>query len=294
MCLFRAYVVARDTRAIRPENRHPETGQENRMPLFCAMVQRFAEECRQGSWLGISQQQMVEDIATDACLAGWWNEHHFLAGIPTEVVSDNRAEDQVPQTQRMISHFERRKRLSQTDEQREERAAYAHRMLKYLSRMAVPIQGAVVLWEHLTCGCPVYYQRNGREVCACCFPDPAWSENALKLIHSIVEQNGAEDTGSEATEDTLRSAPETIEILAKEEQQSYEEAASGWIEREEAYACAAHLLDELARNGYAVEVYLHLAGEQYQVIVKGADGELICETAEQVGYLIEQAQKGLL
>jgi hypothetical protein len=53
-----------------------------------------------------------------------------------------------------------------------ERAALAHKVLQRLVGMALPIQDASVLWEHVTCGCPLYHRPHGREVCALCFPDP--------------------------------------------------------------------------------------------------------------------------
>jgi hypothetical protein len=179
LCLIQAYVVARDTRAIRPEHCCPETGQANRMPLFCAMFQRFVNACAQGNWWDApTWQQVEEEMAADDRLALWWSEHQSLVGeapllSPDEPtgwhdLSDARhpgTEQEIAhQTTDMLPRRARFSRLSQTDEQREERAALARSVLRRLSRMAVPVQGPIILWEHVTCGCPLYHQRRGKEV----------------------------------------------------------------------------------------------------------------------------------
>jgi hypothetical protein len=82
VCLLRAYIVARDTRTIRSEHCHPETGQANRMPLFCTMVQRFVEEGRQRRWWDSSWQRMEEEIASDERMARWWSTHRHLVDPP--------------------------------------------------------------------------------------------------------------------------------------------------------------------------------------------------------------------
>lgn len=77
-CLLRAYLVARQTRTIRPEHQCPETGQVNRMPLFCAMVRQFAQERRQEHWWHASWPQVHEAMRADADLTRWWHAHQDL------------------------------------------------------------------------------------------------------------------------------------------------------------------------------------------------------------------------
>ena len=199
-CLVRAYLVARNTRTIRAEHIHPQTGQVNRMPLFCAMVQRFVEQRQQGTGWEDSWRHLEEEIAADVCLAPWWSEHKSQISIPSETLSDGLGAEQQQgeeseATERSdqenaafsVRRSPRRRRLSQTDAQREERAALAHRVLWRLVHRGLPIQEACVLWEHQKCGCPLYHRLKGREVCALCFPDPDWPEEAMALLRSIVE-----------------------------------------------------------------------------------------------------------
>jgi hypothetical protein len=127
MCLLRAYVVARNTRTIRPEHCHPETGQVNRMPLFCAMVQRFVDVSRQEQWWESSWQQIEEELVGDDCLARWWSEHQHLVCSPFDRVFNMRegAQNQTdallldktsethPFTESVPSHRTHRQRLSQ-------------------------------------------------------------------------------------------------------------------------------------------------------------------------------------
>ena len=48
MCLVRAYIIARDTREVRPQHRH-EDG-DNRMPVFSRMFATFAEVWTAGNF----------------------------------------------------------------------------------------------------------------------------------------------------------------------------------------------------------------------------------------------------
>jgi hypothetical protein len=155
--------------------------------------------------------------------------------------------------------------------------------------MAIPIQGASVLWEHLTCGNPLYHRYNGREVCALCFPDPQWPEEAMTLLRSIV-RGEKEDGEAPAESQILREA----EAVASGEAEPFEAILAGWAERDDAYDEALRLLDAFTCNGYEVEVFLERISEWYQVVVRGADGELVCACPEQVEYLIGQAQNGTL
>jgi hypothetical protein len=290
-CLVRAYIVARDTHTIRPAHCSP-TGQVNRMPLFFAMVQQFLGE--QGRAWDDPWQHLEEEIIADPCLARWWNEHQGQIHFPSRSTSDVseaasasseafKADEYADQEGTPRSH--RLVRLSQTNEEREERVALAHRVLRRLVTMAVPIQDAYVLWEHITCGCPLYHRSQRREVCALCFPDPDWPEEALVLLQSIVE--GGKNT----------TAPFSEGLFAENaygEGDLCEETRTGWADRDDAYDEARRVLDALTRNGYMVEVCLELIGEGYQIVVRGADGELICMCPEQVEYLIGQAQDGML
>ncbi|HEU5376969.1 MAG TPA: hypothetical protein VFV38_16185 [Ktedonobacteraceae bacterium] len=293
MCLVRAYIVARDTHTIRAEHCHAETGRVNRMPLFCAMVPRLVEASRRGPWWESDWQCIEAEIASDCCLAQWWQRHQ----LPLTVVEETHLD--VPETRVLLEADQepttppaspRRKRLSQTDQAREERAAYARTVLRHLRRMAVPIQDASVLWEHVTCGNPLYHRPKGREVCALCFPDPEWPEEVLALLHSIVEHSDVAPSEGEG-----QNAKRTSHAPSAEEEMTSSEAFDpGWVDRDEAYAYAIRLLDTITDAGYVVEVFLELMGERYQVVVRGADGELVCENPEQIAYLMEQAQNGTL
>jgi hypothetical protein len=199
----------------------------------------------------------------------------------------------MPTTPGMRPSSARRTRLSQTDDAREERATHARTVLRQLRRMALPIQEASVLWEHVTCGNPLYHRSKGREVCALCFPDPDWPEEALALLRSIVEEKREEEDGSEATAGVSHMREER-ETCTGEETQTPGDEMVGWTEREEAYSEAVRLLDAMTSNGYLVEVFLELIGDGYLVVVRGGDSELICERSEQVEDLIWHAQNGTL
>jgi hypothetical protein len=99
------------------------------------------------------------------------------------------------------------------------------------------------------------------------------------------EDERAEDAYGHATD---RMATET------DDDQPFWSGAVGWSEREDAYTYAISLLEAMTQNGYMVEVRLRPTGSCYQVVLRGADGELICEGPEQVEYLIEQAQSRTL
>lgn len=214
LCLVRAYTIARDTQTLRPAHYDQETGQANRMPLFCTLFERFAQTRVQGGKWAYSWQQMEEAIATDAHLAPWWQEHHSLTTLLVdppvaqnedplsqgETACPEEAEMPAPQATETFSCDSSHPRLSQTDEQREVRATRARQFVRTLSRMALPIQDAIILWEHVTCGCPLYHRPQGREVCAFCFPDPAWPEEVRFLLHATVKGTIATDeqTGERA------------------------------------------------------------------------------------------------
>ncbi|HEU5381848.1 MAG TPA: hypothetical protein VFV38_41030 [Ktedonobacteraceae bacterium] len=197
-CLIRAYTVARDTRTIRPEHCCPKTGQANRMPLFCAMFQRLVEMQTQSNGGDYSWQHLEQAIAADEHLTRWWKKQQGLVGEwvrwPTHCeqetslpVAQVSRQEIAPGTASVQIPRKRRSRLSQTEEEREARAARARRVRARLFKWGIPIQDATVLWEHLACGCPLYHTRQGKEVCALCYPDLTWSEEVRILIRSIVE-----------------------------------------------------------------------------------------------------------
>lgn len=115
----------------------------------------------------------------------------------------------------------------------------------------------------------------------------------MALLHSIVDRT-QEGGGCEAVAGYLSQSPQEERAIAGEEAQPFKNTVAGWAKREDAYAYAVRLLDEMTCNGYVVEVFLELTGECYQVVLRGADGELVCGTVEQVEYLIEQARHRLL
>jgi len=207
-CLIRAYVVARDTGTIRSVHCDPKTGQANRMPLFCAMVQRLSQNPQGGDrW-----QRMEADIATDAFLTRWWHAHRILIGtIPAETGDGSGEPDHqpdlkepdaqlgdAPSTGRVRARRTRRPdRSSKTKQEQVARTSLAHQVLIRLLRMAIPIQEPVILWEHLLCGCPLYHTCEGREGRALCSPDPTWPEEALAMIRSIVDTSAKLHDASE-------------------------------------------------------------------------------------------------
>jgi hypothetical protein len=88
LCLVRAYIVARDTKAEKIRYHHPETKAPNRMPLFCSMFKTFARALASGSPWEYTWQKMLVDIEADDRLNLWFGEHQAaLAGeacTPTE------------------------------------------------------------------------------------------------------------------------------------------------------------------------------------------------------------------
>ncbi len=307
LCLVRAYTVARDTRNVRPEHWDPGTGRANRMPLFCAMFERFVQACAKASRWEYTWQQMEDDIEADDRLVLWWSEHRALgsetpdhppheqeggqnrcAALPPGVGPERelRAVD----TQ---ARHQRRTQRSQTEEEREERAALAHKVLAHLLSRAVPIQEPIILWEHLACGCPLYHTRAGKEVCARCFPDPLWSEEVLALIRSIVEAQASVGPAKETTAGAHEHMPGGLPNASEDDQHSSPETA-GWTEREEAHAHGVRLLQALMMNNYRADVRVRFTSERHQVVLVGEGCELVCVLPEHIEYVIAQAQNGTL
>lgn len=211
LCLVRSYVTARETSELRPEHYDQRTGQANRMPLFCALFERFIQARVLGQKWNYTWQQMEEDIATDEHLALWRSEQQVqfnkLAGDDNKQPNNEHgsydaafSEDGSASKQEAVKTSVRRPgrtRLSRTEQEREERAAHAQKIRWRLLNAGIPIQEPAVLWEHVLCGCPLYHKRNGKEVCALCSPDPDWPEEVMALLHSIVEAKAGAEVESE-------------------------------------------------------------------------------------------------
>ena len=276
-CLVRAYTIARDTSTIRPQHCDYATGRTNRMPLFCALFERFARTYRQGVHREYSWQNMKEDLAVDDRLARWWSEHWRAFGERTGLGSDAEkgvcspepiCEEAEHSISPACSRQKRHSLRSQTIEERTQRAVYARRIVARLSEMAVAIDEPIIWWEHMVCGCPLFYHTpEGKTVCALCFPDPAWPEEVRQLIHSIVGTRA----GSESEQAVF---PET----------------GRWTKREEAYTCGIHVLKTLAERGYTAEMTVRPTKEWYQIVLASEGHELVLETSEQALFLIEQVR----
>ena len=78
MCLVRAYIIARDTREVRPQHRHAEG--DNRMPVFSRMFATFAEAWTVGNF-HYTEEELIADIAADERLLNWVRER----GLQSEV-----------------------------------------------------------------------------------------------------------------------------------------------------------------------------------------------------------------
>lgn len=306
-CLVRAYTVARDTRTIRAVHCDPRTGHVNRMPLFCAMVERFVQ-ARVPAQQGDSPWQQIEaEIAADERLLLWWStqrtEIHDLDSasfLPnasqgalefpamSSSISAHTQQETGPRLSATLLRHQRSPRLSQTEEARERRASHARTVLAQFLRMAVVIHDPMVWSEHLLCGCPLYHKRTGKTVCAHCFPDPTWSEEVRAFIHTIIEPCTGGRRSEEAAGESSRRAAEA-NISEKEGSPSQVPGPDGWTEREHAYAWGARVLKELARSGYIAEMRVRPLEERYQVVLADGACEIVLETAEQGQFLIEQA-----
>src|SRR5260370_14802974 len=158
-CLVRAYTVARDTRTVRPEHLDASTGRANRMPLFCAMFERFVRARVEAQRWNYPWHQMEEDIAADDRLTLWCNEqqardreltraqNEVSQGAPHLQGVSSRESPPQKAVQRMsavLAQQRHRPRLSQTDEERGERARYARTVMARVSSMAGAMNEAIV------------------------------------------------------------------------------------------------------------------------------------------------------
>lgn len=250
-CLVRAYTVARDTRTIRAEHWDARTGRVNRMPLFCAMVARLVQAYAQAQRWHYTWQQMEEDIAADDHLRLWWHQqqgqNRALAGIHAEaqegapsLQGDSSCPPAPQKTKHRLSvvlaRQRSRPRLSQTDEEREARAIAARMVLTHLARSCVAMDEPVIWWEHLACGCPLYHKREGKVMCALCFPHPAWPAEVRALIASTVETSG----GGEKSR---------VNSCEKRSDRTLLPKTGRWTKREEASLSGARVLEMLASSG---------------------------------------------
>lgn len=307
-CLVRAYTVARETRSIRPAYQDPSTGRANRMPLFCAMVQRFAHSQRQGSPCNQGWQQVEAELATDEHLAAWWNQQRGWRAMyqSEDDRHDGRTEEEDEREQErqeasvpaeanetgrpveeMVSPAPRRTRCSQSEQEREQRATVARQVVGCLRTMGVVIHDPIIWHEHVVCGCPLSHRQAGHDVCARCSPDPGWPGQVQALIRSIVQPRVAR---------TLSQWAREVERLAggQESARQGQSALSQcrWSTREEAYAWGVYVLERLVADGYPVEVRGRVTGEWYQVVVVDEEGELVLQTPEQVAFVLDQAHTG--
>ena len=79
MCLVRAYVVARDTREVRPAHRYPDG--DNRMPIYFAMFRTFAEAWAADNF-HYTAEDLIADIAADERLLNWVRERGLQPEVP--------------------------------------------------------------------------------------------------------------------------------------------------------------------------------------------------------------------
>lgn len=287
LCLGRAAAVARQTQTLRPAHYDPNTGQANRMPLFCALLERFVQARVQRQPWVYSWQQLETDLASDACLAAWWcacpcREALTLPDAAPEQealeAEDPSPREDVALTPAAREAWERwhtrRMHLSQTQAQQEARAARAHQVIRQCSRRAIALESPMVLWEHVQCGCPLYHRSRGREVCAYCVPDPAWPQEVLQMLQALVADE-----------------PVKGEPVAQEQT---EEDACGWSDPAEAQAVAEEVDRVLTECGYRVEVYLEPIETGLHVIIRGADGELVCRDPGHIAWVLDLARQHAL
>jgi hypothetical protein len=83
--LVKAYLVALDTKTVKPQHRHPDG--DNKMPLFCTMFARFVEQATTGSF-GYGDEHLARDIAADDRLVLFVVEHQLEATLLEEAVAE--------------------------------------------------------------------------------------------------------------------------------------------------------------------------------------------------------------
>jgi hypothetical protein len=73
-CLVKAYVVAQETKTVKPQHRHFDG--DNKMPLYCTMFARFVQQSVDGNF-GYNTEQLATDIAADDRLVLFVVEHRL-------------------------------------------------------------------------------------------------------------------------------------------------------------------------------------------------------------------------
>jgi hypothetical protein len=215
MCLVRVYVVARDTREVRPAHRHPDG--DNRMPIYFAMFRTFAEAWAADNF-HYTEEDLIADIAADERLLNWVRERGLQPEVPdhpamaegeelveTTIMQDSGQEvtdtmDSVAEASSSEEDEESQSvrtggilttRRIRTIEEKEMRQIYARKVRTALRNKGVNgMLGALVEHEH-PCGCPLFWdtEHNSgwRWKCAHCQPSSGWNEEVRALIGSILE-----------------------------------------------------------------------------------------------------------
>ena len=215
MCLVRAYIIARDTREVRPQHRHAEG--DNRMPVFSRMFATFAEAWAVGNF-HYTEEELIADIAADERLLNWVRERGLRPEVPDhpatpqgeELVEATIIQDggqEVTNTMDSIAKASSSEkdeesqsvrtggilttRRIRTAEEKEMRQAYARKVRTTLRNEGVQeMLEALVEHEH-PCGCPLFWDTKHnsgwRWKCAHCQPSSGWSEEVRALIVSILE-----------------------------------------------------------------------------------------------------------
>lgn len=196
LCLVRAYVVARDTRAEKIRHRHPRTGVANRMPLFCTMFRKFAQALGPGSAWQYTWEQMLEDIAADDRLSLWLSEHlaEFVGGESSQIeTTDHVGTPEISSLTQSVAAKEtvevpgEEKRVSDTNEEqlispegwktREDAYTWAAYALEELTSNGYGgLEVSVILPEHIDLYQVTVRNADGLFYCLVCEDD----------IHSVV------------------------------------------------------------------------------------------------------------
>ena len=213
MCLVRAYIIARDTREVRPQHRHAEG--DNRMPVFSRMFATFAEAWTAGNF-HYTEEELIADIAADERLLNWVRERGLQSEVTDHpatpqgeelveavIMQDNDREtinDHTVEIEASSSQGEEGSgsvhtsgmlmaRRMRTGEEKEARKTYARQVRKTLRDAGVPeMLGAMVENEH-SCGCPLFWdtERGWNWKCAHCKPHSGWNGEVREQIGSILE-----------------------------------------------------------------------------------------------------------
>lgn len=214
MCLVRAYVIARDTREVRPQHRH-EDG-DNRMPVFSKMFTTFALAWVAGNF-HYTEEELIADIAADERLLNWVRERGLRPEVPdhpatvegeelVEAMTTQCEEQEVAVTDKadevdaslplgveesgsMRTDGMLITRRIRTAEEKEARKAYALKVRKSLRDAGTQESSAMMVENEHPCGCPLFWdtERGWNWKCAHCKPHTGWNGEVRELIASILE-----------------------------------------------------------------------------------------------------------